>query len=548
MNVKLIVFLALISSLPFASAGKPDITWVARSSGYIGVNDSLAFENYLVKAKISGSDKASMSVYRNQDKIEQRDFNISESRDYDNVRVTLLGIKGEYSWIAVSRPDKIDFWKPSGTKLLRWGEKYTVENYTIRAETFSPESVNITISNKSMSDSRVFLNNSVNDFGNLRIFVKNINQTGVVELEFQKYFTPIISADIFTDKDEYAPDESVLVTLNLTSDAPQNIAGVNFESSMKADIRPAMVSLNNVTGTRSILTKVEQLPVNSTFIIAAEIVTRDYNNNAYTTKVSKVIRTLPQVSITKIVPPDTDEQNVTVELFIHNGGMTEESVSVYDSVYDNEGLNFKQLNWSFDLKPGSSTNISYVVSARKLGRYLFPPAVAKWKNLASSSKEVSMTVHGPLITLIKSSAGTDEFTDVELIIYNGGDRPALVDVSDMVPDGYSIGGGDTTWSGLLEAGERAAIKYTLKGGVDTLPAASATYRDIHGVMRQAQSNIVVMEKANSSPDIKPKDSTSAINAEPAEIISFMVAAFTIIAGIFAAVAMLAYLLIKFRTR
>ncbi len=546
MNIKIIAFLALVSLIPFVSAGKPDIAWVARSSGYIGVNDSLAFENYHIKAKISGSDKACITLYKNQNKIEQRDFNIGESRDYDNIRITLLGIKGEYSWIAVSVPDKIVFWKPSGTKLLRWGEKYEVENYTLRAETFFPDSVNLTISNKNMAESRVFSNNSFNDYGNLRIVVRNINQTGSVELEFLKYFMPNISAGIFTDKDEYAPDESVLVTLNLTSDAPWNIAGVNFESSMKADIRPAMVSLTNITGTRSILTKVDQLPVNSTIIISAEIATQDYNNNVYATKVSKVIRTLPQVSITKIVPKDTDEQNVTVELFIRNSGITEESVSVYDSVYDNERLNFKQLNWSIELKSGSSTNISYVVSARKLGRYIFPPAVAKWKNQVSSSKEITMTVHGPLIVLTKSAAGTDAFTDVNLVINNGGDRPALVDVSDTVPDGYSIGEGGTTWSGLLEAGERAAIKYTLKDNVETLPAASATYRDIRGVIRQAQSNIVVIEKTGSSPE--PTESESPINSEPAEIISFMVSAFTVIAGIFSIVAMLAYLFIKLRTR
>lgn len=554
MKIKIVLCFIIISFLPVASARTTDNVLAAQSSGFIGSNDTLTFENYLVKAKAIDNEKANITIYKNQNKIEQSDFKVNDFREYENIKVTLFGIKGEYSWIAISKPENKEIWKPYSSKLLKWGEKYEIENCTISAETFDPESVSLTISGKNLTETKVFSKNSYSDIGNLRIVVTNINQSGFVELEFLTYSMPNIYANIFTDKDEYHPDETVQVTVNTTSDSAQNIAGIILESSTNTKIQPVTFSITNVTGMKSFRSRVEQLQANSTIIITATIWVRDYYSNEYTTSVSKVIRTTPVISVTKRAPLDTDETNVTVELYIYNGGSTEESVSIYDTVYENETLNLKQLNWTIKLRPGSSSNISYPVSPQKRGRYIFPPAIVKWKNYSSASEEAVMTVHGPLIVIIKSAAKKNNLTDVKLVINNSGDRPALVNVSDKIPEGYSIVSGDTTWSGLLEGGESTTLMYFLQGSAEVLPAASATYRDIHGVFKETQSNVVETIGFNDIVDKKTvdkrtddkKDTASPLNAKPNEIISFMVSSFMAITGVITGVAMVAYLSIRLK--
>ncbi len=541
MNIKIIIYLLIICLIPAASASKIDNVWAARSSGFIGSNDTLRFENYLIKANTIDDKKASIAVYKNENKIEQRIFNVRDFQEYDTIRVTLLGIKKGYSWIAISKPDNIEIWRSLGSKSLKWGERYTIENYTISAQTFSQASVNLTISSKDMTEIRIFSNNSFSDLGNLRIIVTNVDPNGSIDLLFLTNTTPEIRADISTDKDEYTPDEIALVTINISGETVQNIIGIYLESGASTEIRPDMISSTGVRGKRSFQFQIMQLPANSTINVTASIKIHDYYGNEYTTKISKIIHTTPVISITKRAPADTDEKNVSVELYIYNAGSTEESISVYDTVY--EKSNFKQLNWSTRLKPKNSTNISYYISPQKLGPHILAPAIAKWKNQSSASKEIVMAVHGPFIIITKSAEKRNNLTIVKLAIYNSGDRSALVNVSDRIPDGHSIINGNTTWSGLLGGGESTAITYSLPDSVKILPAASTTYSDIHGVFQQMQSNIVELISLNYTAE---NNSSSSLDIKPDEILLFMVSSFIAIAGVITGMVMVAYLSVKLK--
>jgi len=48
MDIKIVICLIFICLIPLASA--TDTLWTAKSSGYIGFNGSISYENYLVKA------------------------------------------------------------------------------------------------------------------------------------------------------------------------------------------------------------------------------------------------------------------------------------------------------------------------------------------------------------------------------------------------------------------------------------------------------------------------------------------------------------------
>lgn len=551
MNIKTLICLLLLGFAPAASASMIDTVWAAKSSGFIGGNDTLTFENYLIKAKTVDAKRAFIEVYKDQNRIEQKEFNINEYRECNNIRVTLLGIWGRYSWISISKTESKAIWKPAGNKLLKWGEKYEFMNYTFRAESFSSGSVNLTISGKKTSETKSFSMGSYGDYGNLRIVVTNISRDGFVELEFLAYPLPAVKASISTDKEEYYPDENVQVTVNTESDVDLNVEGIILENSANTEMLPAVFSATNATGTAYFRSRIKQLPENSTVTITATIWVRDHYGNEYPTRASKTVRIMPVISIIKRAAPDTDEQNVTVNLFIYNGGSTEESISVYDTVYD-EKNNLKQLNWTIKLKPGVSSNIEYPAPVQKVGQYILPPAMAKWKKNTSLSKEAVVTVHGPLVVITKSAAKGGNLLNVKLDVNNTGDRPAIVNISDKIPDGMPVVSGVAAWSGMLEAGEHTAIIYSLPGDIVSLPAASAIYRDIRGVARQAQSNTVEISSARTNIDtgntISEMSTASPLKATQDEILLFMVSSFAVIAGIFAGMAFVVYISIRLKRR
>ncbi|MFA4934458.1 MAG: hypothetical protein WC568_01355 [Candidatus Methanoperedens sp.] len=547
MNIKIVICFIIICFLPVASASTADV-WAAKQSGFIKSNQSLSFENYLVISKTLDNTRADVSIYKNNALVETREFNVNEFKKYDNIMITLLGIYGDYSWISMSKLETKDVFRPLSRTLLKWGETYTIEDYSLRIDTFGSDSVNLVISNKSAEQAGVFSKDDFKDYGLLRIAVREINRTGFVELEFFTNKAPAINAEMSTDKDEYFPDENVLVTINITSDDVQNIVGINVESNPLTEIKPDRFSITGVTGTKSFQSHITSLPERSTISINANIETRDYLNNKYIVNVIKVINTTPVVSITKRVPEETDEENVNVTLQVYNSGTTMENVSVYETVP--EEFNLKPLSWRIGIEPGNSTNITYQVSPQKPGKYTFPPTIVKWKIYSTLSKEMVMTVHMPYISITKTAVTNKSLTDVKLVISNIGDRKANVSVSDNIPPGYPAVYGKTTWSGFVEGGESAAITYSLQGIVNVLPDASGTYRDMRGVTRQVQSNVVEPEAKSINANTKKKESVStpALKTEPYGLISFMILSFIAIGGIIAGVTFAAYLFAKFKRR
>lgn len=560
MNIKIVICFIIIWLLPVASAGTTDV-WAARYSGFIQSNQSVSFENYGIIARTLGDTKAAISVYKDQNLIETRDFSVNEFRRYDAIGITLLGIKGAASWISISKLENKDIWRPLTRAQLKWGETYTIENYTFNIDTFGSDSVNLIVSNNSLAETNAFSINSLKDYGNLRIAVKDINRTGFIELEFFTNKADVIKAEVLTDKNEYFPDEPVQVTINAASDFVQNIVGIALESSPPAGIQPDSFSSTGVTGTRSFQSQITQKPANSTVTIRAKIETRDYYNNAYITTASKDILITPEVSIIKRAPADTDDENVTVQLYVYNSGFNNKSIHIHDVIP--EELTAKELDRDIELGPKKSTNITYYVTPQKPGLYFLPAATAQWNGQSAMSQRVRMTVHMPYISMTKTAVktpyttpyktpylntGNKSQTDVKLVISNTGDRPAQAKVSDKIPQGYSIVSGDTAWSGKLEGGESAAIMYSLQGNIEELPEADATYRDMRGAIRNARSNTIEQKAKGISAGTEKKEEPSTLNSEPYEIMSFMISSFIAIAGIITGATLIAYLFARYKRR
>lgn len=542
MNIKIVICFIILCFLPAASLAATDMVWSAKYSGFIKLNESMAFENYLLKVTALNNTTASIIVYKDRALIETKEFGVNEFKKYGDVGITLLGIKGDYSWIEYSRIESKDIWVPSERTSLKWGDTYSFEEYSIIIEAIGKNSVNLTVSKNNMVNTDVFMENGFKNYDNIRIVVTEINRTGLIYLEFFKYKTPTIKTEIITDKDEYFPDETIFIVINLTTDETLNIAGLTLDSKNTLIFKPDFFSGVNMNGTKSFKSQINDLPPESMITINAQIEARDYYNNPYVYTVSKDIYIAPYISIEKSVQEETDDEKVLVELSLYNSGSNKNFVHIYDNI--SEETNENRMDWYIELGAKKSTNLSYYVFPQKPGIYQLTTAKAQWNGETSTSKKVTMTVHMPYIRMIKTALNNESLTDVELEILNIGDRPAIVTVEDTIPDGFPIESGSPTWSGYVGAGKRINFRYSLKGNAFSLPAALASYRDIRGTVRQAQSNTV---QNNEIPETQKVDTTH-INAGWYEIMIFMISSFLVMSGIIGGIAFTAYLITKNRLR
>ncbi|VVB85722.1 Uncharacterised protein [uncultured archaeon] len=546
MSIRIIICCILIFFIQVASAGNNTNVWVAKYSTFVESNGSILFENYLIKSKISNTAIATVTVYKDLNQIGTGDFNVNDFKKYGPIGITLLGIKGNYSWISISEPEDKDIWRPLARTQLKWGETYSVEDYTFKVDTFGTDSVNLIISNKTIPETAVFSSDSFKDYRNLRVAVSNINNTGFIDIEFLTNKVPEIKAVVSTDKDEYLPDEPVNVTINVSSDFVQNIVGINVDAGPAAEMQPEHFAATGFTGTQSFESQMTRLPVNSTVTISAEIETRDFYNNPYITTVSKDILIAPVISINKSVPADTDDENVTVRLYVYNSGSNNGSIHVHDTLPDELGS--KELDWDIELGSKMTKTFEYEVTPQKPGLYILPVASALSDGQLSVTRKVKMMVHMPYIGITKTAANNENQTEVNLAINNTGDRPAEVKVSDTIPQGYLLAAGSTAWSGKLEAGESAAFRYTLQGISKNIPAASATYRDMRGSVRYAQSNAIEPGVKDVTGNIDKEEKEPTLSSKPSEIVLSMILWFIAIAGIITGVTLVVHLLAAIKRR
>lgn len=466
---------------------------------------------------------------------------MNEFKQYNSVGITLMGINENYSWITFSKLEEKTIWVPSGRATLKWGDIYSFENYSIGFESLGKDSVTLAISEKNTAGMDIFLKNESKDYDNMRLVVTEINRTGIIELEFFKYDIPQIRSEIITDKDEYDPDEIISVSINIKSEKTLNIARIILNSTNSVVFKPNDFTATEINGIKSFTSQIEELPAGFTIVLNAQIEVRDYNNIAYLTTISKEVSVKPYISIVKRIQEETDEEKVQVELVVYNSGLNSTFVHIRDNVSE---TNPKQMDWDIELGPKKSSNVSYYITPQKPGTYQLPAATARWNGQMSLSNEATTTVHMPYFRMVKSAVNNQGMTDVELEIMNVGDRPANVTVNDKIPGDYLIASGKATWSGFLDPGKVDHIRYTLTGNASSLPAADATYRDILGTVRQAQSNTVEIQNI---PEPEKADATP-LNAGQYEMMVFMISSFLVISGIIGSVAFIAYLITKTKMR
>ncbi len=541
MNIKILICFIIITSFPVTSYAATEKVWASKASGFIKPNELLAFQDYIVKVRASNNTTSTIMVFKDRIQLDTKTFEINEFKQYGDMGISLLGVYGDYSLISLSRQEDEEILIPSGSTILKWGDTFSFENYSISIESFGKDSVNLVVSGDNISRTDTFSKNDYEDYENLRILVADINRTGSVELVFLTYSIPDVKVEIFTAKEEYLPDENISVSINITGSQLINMLTAKLSADNSTHIQPDVFAASGINGTISFTSMIKDAPANSTINMEATIEWYDFNNNTYNTGMSKLINIYPIVSIIKQVPADTDEENVSVNLSIHNAGSKIALIHIHDNVY--EEIDTKQLDWDIKLGPKNSTTLSYYISPENPGAYMLGTATAQWDGQLSASRKAEVSVHMPYISMVKIASNNETMTNVELEIMNIGDRPSIVTVNDTIPEGYTMAGGTTAWSGYLDAGRSMRLFYSLNGNPFSLPQANASYRDIQGVIKYAQSNIALNEEGSGTNDNEPP-----LTTRWNEILTFIILSFIVIFAIVGSFAFSVYLITRIRKR
>lgn len=225
------------------------------------------------------------------------------------------------------------------------------------------------------------------------------------------------------------------------------------------------------------------------------------------------IRILPQWDFT--VQKSVKEavhigDDAIVFLTIQNKGTNDLELEVNDTVPEGFTLISGNLTWKPKIKEGGSWTGNYKIKPPRPMNLNLPPAKATYwtalKNYTRESNSPGLVVSGPNITLGKSLPANGEAGSnltVTLKLSNTGDRLAIVNLTDRIPDEANLVGGNMSAQLSLWGGESKTIEYVIafqNNGTFEVPPAEASfyeqpYTTYRGVVATETSEINIMTKA-----------------------------------------------------
>jgi uncharacterized repeat protein (TIGR01451 family) len=243
------------------------------------------------------------------------------------------------------------------------------------------------------------------------------------------------------------------------------------------------------------------VPSNKTsFTISGQSYFKDSSGNLYSATKSETVSLTPTFSLTKSISQysilgdrsygDIDKffalSNVSVvNLNVANTqSYSLKSVTLTDTVMNDFDLindsiaptkDFKLINnntlqWVFDLNSSESREFKYHLTARKIGSFTAPGAVAQWNAWGvtgkASSNMPATRVYGVYVVVTRKTDKTNpklnESLNVTTTLENIGDFPAGFNATDILPKNTTFISGTTTFSGYLyPKSEPVSFNYNL---------------------------------------------------------------------------------------
>ncbi len=210
-------------------------------------------------------------------------------------------------------------------------------------------------------------------------------------------------------------------------------------------------------------------------------------------KGAAVVEPEPQVnlSIRKVAAESMLLKDFTsISLVVLNNGTYDlKNVNVADTLPPGfKLLGNQSLHWVVDVPASGMWEYRYLVRPQEPSRegITLPAATAKFTVMKGvitvKSDRPKIVVHGPKVVLDKktdvSEAKQGGNVTVSIVAENTGTIPTSIVISDALPGNVVLVGGNTSYSGTLEAGAKVSFNYTLRIEARlpvVLPPATAEY-------------------------------------------------------------------------
>ncbi len=144
-------------------------------------------------------------------------------------------------------------------------------------------------------------------------------------------------------------------------------------------------------------------------------------------------------------------------------------VNLYDTLHKQFITENNSLNWTFDLKPGETKELTYRIWTDRPGKFSIPSAFLTYSDLNMTwnliSNNPSTEVHGPCIQIFKKSdkpvITKGNNTNITITLRNSGDMPSKVTVNDSLPENATLLEGRLYYEGNILPKESALFSYRI---------------------------------------------------------------------------------------
>ncbi len=430
--------------------------------------------------------------------------------------------EGNYTVEVHNFPAPVDGYKPIGKDkeapvidispfvgVRLYNSTALVEEYTLlegKTQTYNDEA-RITVESLPKGDAKEWINKYYNP---------------VARIKLQTAKNPFKESHIvinFTTGAEYKPPSSIQLDVKVKNNGGEDARDVSLDIKIVTELvkKEGILNWQRLNNTDT-LKKGEEMTVpityytpllfdeaNYTLNVTAESTWQDINR-------TKTFKTFNATNLTLKIIPQWDfkirksvketihiSDDIIVSLTIQNTGLNDLEIEVNDTVPEgftliSGNLTSGNLTWKPKIKSGDSwTGIYKIKPPRPLSINL-PPAKATYKttlkNYTKESNNLSLVVSGPNIILNKSFPANGEAgsnLSVTLKLSNTGDRLAVVNLTDRIPDGAYLVSGNVSAQLSLWGGENRTVEYVLAfrspGTFEVPPAGASFYEHLYTTYR-----------------------------------------------------------------
>ena len=457
----------------------------------------------------------------------------------------------------------VEWVEKQGAAKLYWGDSVTVEDYVIKAEDFSNDTVFVSISKEGgkLKTSPLSEGMEVVYDDKIKVCAKKIdpnyetitkngkefktkNWNPCAELNVSVRGEPSFEIKIETNKDTYdsksAGDSKIDVTINVKNNGDAEAKDIVLTTDTagmelikgKTEYINTRVLKDEALKPFNLTLKTPTPWEDADFNITAKLICLDIKGKKYEYEGSKTIKVDKKWDL---IASKSFSENchmgelVYVSVIVRNKGICDiNNIVLNDSIVS--GMRLQEdttLNKTFSLKAGETAEkvLKYTLIPETPGEFTFPTATATFTLPNGQSKEVSsnnsgtVKINGPNITVIKTvdkqQLNTGDILNVTVMAQNTGNVNANVRVNDTLPPGAELISGETSFKQILKSGgDSKNVTYTLqmnKEGEIQLPACKASFYDLDKYSGEVNSDAPVVHVGTQTSQEGNNTQTEGIN-------------------------------------